>query len=241
MECDLSHQTETVLRSGTMGLMTADIDVQETERPLRRDAARNRELILETAAEVFAEQGLDAGYDEIARRAGIGVGTVYRRFPERAELVQALFESRIQEIVLIAEEASSHPDAFEGLAWFLEQALSHQVADRGLKEAMAQAITADEHRTIGRERLSPLIEQLVQRAQADGTLRADVAATDLGMQLMAMSSMTTGAQPDLWRRYLALFLEGLRARPGQTLLPLCAPADDAMHTLMCNMQGRPTE
>src|SRR3954467_13973476 len=91
------------------------------ERPLRRDAARNRELILETAAEVFAELGLEAGYDEIARRAGIGVGTVYRRFPERSELVQALFESRIEEVVAIGEEAAAMPDAWEGLAWFFEK------------------------------------------------------------------------------------------------------------------------
>jgi AcrR family transcriptional regulator len=73
-------------------MATEETSTVEGEKPLRRDAARNRELILQTAAAVFAEQGLDAGYDEIARRAGIGVGTVYRRFPERAELVQALFE-----------------------------------------------------------------------------------------------------------------------------------------------------
>jgi AcrR family transcriptional regulator len=217
--------------------MTTDIGAQEAERPLRRDAARNRELILETAAQVFAEQGLDAGYDEIARRAGIGVGTVYRRFPERAELVQALFESRIAEIVTIAEDAARASDAFEGMASFLGRALELQVEDRGLTEAMAQ-IPHDDRRAIGAERLGPLIERLVERAQAAGTLRADVGATDLGMQLMVLSSMSTSAQPDLWRRYLALFLEGLRARPGQPPLPLCPPSPEAKHDLMCNMQGR---
>ncbi|MCW2839028.1 MAG: TetR family transcriptional regulator [Aeromicrobium sp.] len=207
-------------------------------RPLRADAARNRELILETAAQVFAEHGLEAGYDEIARRAGIGVGTVYRRFPQRAELVQALFESRIAEIVAIAGQAAERPDAFDGLAWFLEKALERQVADRGLKEVMASSIVHDQHRVIGRERLGPILENLVARAQAAGTLRPDITPTDLGMQLMVMSSMTTAEQPDLWRRCLALLLEGLRQRPGQEPLPLCAPADEAMQHLMCNLQGR---
>lgn len=210
----------------------------DAERPLRRDAARNRELILETAAAVFAEHGLEAGYEEIARRAGIGVGTVYRRFPERAELVRALFESQIEDIVAIAEQAAEKDDAFAGLAWFLEQTLAHQVADRGLQEVMVGTISQDEHRMIGRERLSPILEGLIARAQADGTLRADVGVTDLGMQLMVMSSMSTPAQPGLWRRYLALLLDGLRARPGLEPLPLVAPDTEATYVLMCNLQRR---
>ncbi|AXT83772.1 TetR family transcriptional regulator [Aeromicrobium sp. A1-2] len=218
--------------------MATQIEPTEADRPLRADAARNRELILETAAEVFAEQGLDAGYDEIARRAGIGVGTVYRRFPERAELVRALFESRIEEIVAMAQEAASHPVVWDGLTWFLEKALGRQVTDRGLKEVMSQTITSDEHQTVGRERIGPILEDIVARAKADGTLRADVEATDIGVQLMLMSSMTTPAQPDLWRRYLALFLDGLRARPGLQPLPLVAPPDEAMHDLLCNLRGR---
>lgn len=218
--------------------MTTDADDAQGERPLRRDAARNRELILRTAVEVFAEQGIDAGYDEIARRAGVGVGTVYRRFPERAELVRALFDSRIGEIVALAEEALTYDDAFEGLAWFLEQALAQQVADRGLKEVLAQTITADDHEAVGRDRLGPVIETLVAGAKDSGRLRPDIAATDLGAQLMVMSVMTTPDVPDLWRRYLALFLDAIRARPGQAPLPLEAPSDGAMHDLMGNLQGR---
>ncbi len=208
------------------------------ERPLRSDAARNRELILATAAEVFAEHGLDAGYDEIARRAGIGVGTVYRRFPERSELVQALFESRIEEMVAIAEEAASQQDPWDGLTLFLERAIERQVADRGLKEVMVQTMVEGDHLAIGRERMGPLIEGLVSRAQAAGALRPDVGITDIGMQLMLMSSMTTPEQPELWRRYLALLLDGLRAAAGQQPLPLTPPADEAMHELMCNLHGR---
>lgn len=218
--------------------MSTEIAGPETDRPLRRDAARNRELILETAAAVFAEHGLEAGYDEIARRAGIGVGTVYRRFPERAELVQALFESRVQEIVAIAEDAAAVGRPWDALVTFLERTVERQVVDRGLAEVMASATATDEYRTIGRERLGPIVERMVERAQADGSLRADVAASDIGVQLMLASSLTTAEQPDLWRRYLALFLDGLRARPDLQALPVCAPEDEAIHTLMCNVQGR---
>jgi AcrR family transcriptional regulator len=190
--------------------MTTEIADVEEARPLRADAARNRELILATAAEVFAEHGLDAGYDEIARRAGIGVGTVYRRFPERAELVQALFESRVAEIVAIVEEAGEKEDAFEGLTWFLEKALERQVADRGLKEVLVSGLSEADHRVMGRERIAPIVEQLVLRAQDSGALRRDVSGTDIGMQLMVISSMTVAA----------------------------APGEDAMHDMMCHMQGR---
>ncbi|MCL8253411.1 TetR/AcrR family transcriptional regulator, partial [Aeromicrobium fastidiosum] len=85
---------------------------------------------------MFAEHGLEAGYDEIARRAGIGVGTVYRRFPQRSELIQALFESRIAELVEVAERSAALPDAWEGLVSFLEWAIARQVLDKGLKEVM---------------------------------------------------------------------------------------------------------
>ncbi|MET0819875.1 MAG: helix-turn-helix domain-containing protein [Aeromicrobium sp.] len=218
--------------------MSIDADACEIGRPLRADAARNRELILCTAAQVFAEQGLAAGYDEIARRAGIGVGTVYRRFPERAGLIQALFESRIAEVIDLAEQAAGRPDSWDGLVWFLERAIERQVADRGLKEVLVRSISEEEHRAMGRERLRPAIEGLVVRAQGDGVLRGDVSTTDIAMNLMVISSMTTPAQPDLWRRYLALFVDGLRARPDLSALPLAAPEDDEMHDLMCSLRGR---
>lgn len=209
----------------------------DAERPLRRDAARNRELILKTAAEVFAEHGLDAGYDEIARRAGVGVGTVYRRFPERRELIEALFESRVADMVAVAEEAMTRPEAFEAIVWFLECALERQSADRGLTEALAQ-LPQNDLCAAGIELLWRRIGALIERAQTAGTLRPDVSAGDLGLQLFVLSSMTTVDQPDLWRRYLALLIDGLRARPGQEPLPLGPPRDDVKHDLMCNMQGR---
>lgn len=218
--------------------MNSETAAEEACRPLRRDAARNRELILEMAAKVFAEQGLDASYEEIARRAGTGVGTVYRRFPDRNALIQALFESRIGEILAIAEQACEQPDPWDALVMFLERTVERQALDRGLQEIMNGAMATDEYRVIGRERLGPILDEIVARAQAAGSLRPDVVASDIGVQLMFVSSLTTAQRPDLWRRYLALVIDGLRARPDLTPLEQDPPDEDDIHTVMCSVQGR---
>src|SRR3954447_7991578 len=103
-----------------------------TDRPLRADAERNRERILDAARAAFAEDGLDVGLHEIAKRAGVGVGTVYRRFPEKDELVRALFEDRVEEVVSIAEHALSFEDGWTGLEHFLHRSCELQVADRAM-------------------------------------------------------------------------------------------------------------
>jgi AcrR family transcriptional regulator len=228
---------ETLLRSYGGAVTTTDRTV-DTGRPLRRDAARNRALILAVAAQVFAEHGVHAGYDEIARRAGLGVGTVYRRFPERAELVDALFESRIADIVALGESAATRPVAWDGLVIFLESALEHQVIDRGLKDVMFEGADRENHERLGRDRIGPILAVIVARAQQEGSLRADVEASDLDIPLMMLCSVTTLDEPDLWRRYLALFLDGLRARPGLAPLPLAPPVEDVVPEVMRRLRGR---
>src|SRR3954453_23007867 len=104
------------------------------DRPLRADAERNRERILAAARAVFAEEGLDAGLHEIAKRAGVGVGTVYRRFPEKEQLIEALFEDRIEDVIAIASEALAHADGWSGLEPFLHRTCELQVADRGMHQ-----------------------------------------------------------------------------------------------------------
>src|SRR3954471_19846352 len=94
--------------------------VESLGRPLRADAERNRRRILAAAREVFARRGLDAGLDEIARHAGVGTGTVYRRFPDKNKLVEALFEERLDQVLACAQRAAEHPDPWEGLTTALE-------------------------------------------------------------------------------------------------------------------------
>src|SRR6478735_9761359 len=144
------------------------------DRPLRADAERNRERILTAAREAFAEDGLDVGLHEIARRAGVGVGTVYRRFPDKETLIEALFEDRIDDVTHIAERALADGDGWRGLRTFLEETCRMQAADRGLHELVFAGSAGPRCAAGARERIQPLVAQLVARAKAEGTLRPDV-------------------------------------------------------------------
>ena len=187
----------------------------EPRRRLRRDAERNRVRILAAAADAFAEGGLAVTMDEIARRAGVGVGTVYRRFPEKEQLIEALFEQRIDDLVALAEEAAAYADAWAGLVHFFESVIAVLVADRGLKEVVLSTAHGQERVARARARISPVVDDLVARAKAEGELRPDVEGPDLGLvqfMLGALADATRDVQPELWRRFLAIVLDGLRTR-----------------------------
>jgi len=212
-----------------------------SHRPLRRDAERNRARLLEAARILFADRGLDVTMDEIAHHAGVGVGTAYRRFGSRHELVGALFEARMEEYVALAEDALREPDPWRGLAGFLERSTAMQAADRGLKDLVFSHVHALERVARVRRRIMPLVEQLVERAQAAGALRGDLAAGDMpliGLMLSHVFDFSCAADPELWRRYLALVLDGLRAgRPESGPLP--RPALDAAQLDAAMTRWRP--
>jgi AcrR family transcriptional regulator len=111
-------------------------------RPLRRDAQRNRERILEAARDVFAARGFAATLDDVAHHAGVGVGTVYRRFPTKEALVEAIFTDRLEDLVTLVEEALAAPSAWDGLTDFLRRSARMHATDRGLRDA---ALSMDEH------------------------------------------------------------------------------------------------
>jgi AcrR family transcriptional regulator len=218
--------------------------LEQTEnlgRPLRADAERNRRRILVAAAEVFAKRGLDAGLDEIARHAGVGTGTVYRRFPDKAILIDALFESQIDNLIEVAETALAMPDAWDGLVHFLEKSIEMQQADRGLKELLfgEGCPGAAQHggsRFANKiDRLHPTIAEIVDRAKAAGQLRADVSVTDLAVlqfMLHGVGTFAAAVEPQLWRRQLAISLDGLRAeRVAATPLPLVPLSLDQLEGL----------
>jgi AcrR family transcriptional regulator len=198
----------------------------EEPRPkplLRRDAERNRQRILAAAAEVFTERGFEATLDDVAHRAGVGVGTVYRRFPDKASLADALFEERVDALVELAERAQQEPDAWTGLVTFLEQSAEMLADDRGLRQILLYAVEGHDRHTYARDRMRPAVDCLVKRAQADGQVRADLAATDVPLiefMIVATAEYTSCVRPAVWRRYLALILDALRpARDGITVLP----------------------
>ncbi len=196
------------------------------ERPLRRDAERNRQRILDAAREAFAEQGLSVTLDEIAHRAGVGVGTVYRRFPDKEQLIEALFEHRMQEFAALAEECLAADDAWDGLICFLENATQQHACDRGFKEVTLSGRHGLDRIARARRLMYPLVSRLVARAQADGSLRGDVAATDMPLlQLMlgSLSECTRNADPEVWRRFLGIITDGLRSSREQPSALACDP------------------
>ena len=191
--------------------------------PLRKDAALNRERLLVAASDLFAEQGLEVTLNDIAHRAGVGVGTAYRRFANKEEVIDALFEQRLQDVAAVANDALSDPDAWHGLVTFLERSLGMQFGDRGLNQIINSPGLGLERVSDARDRIAPLIKKLVDRAKRAGAVRADLDQSDMVFIQLALSAIMDSSReiaPDLYRRYLALFLDGIRAdRTTLTALP----------------------
>ncbi len=203
---------------------------------LRRDAERNRRRILEAARVGFAERGLGITLDEIARLAGVGVGTVYRRFPNKELLIDALFEDRIGDVAALAQAALEEPDGWVALTTFLEGAIELLAGDRGLRELVLGTRHGQNRVELARSRFKPLVERLVARAQEQGSLRDDFRATDFPLMLFMLDAVidtTRELDPDTWRRALGIVLDGLAARRDHaTPLPAGALDDDQISAAM---------
>jgi AcrR family transcriptional regulator len=209
--------------------------IEPSDRPLRKDAERNRQRILAAAGEVFAEAGLAASLDAVAERAGVGVGTVYRRFPDKESLIDALFEARIDEIVQIATECAQNDDPWDALVCFLDRAITLHGGDKALKEIVFSTAHGHERVSGARERIKPLVAGLVDRAQQAGELREDFEITDtpvIQLMLTAVIEYAGDVEPDLWRRYLAIVLDGMRAGAARTPLGSHALSDDQLDVVM---------
>ncbi|TQM35129.1 TetR/AcrR family transcriptional regulator [Pseudonocardia cypriaca] len=201
--------------------------------PLRKDAQRNLERLVEAARAVFAERGLDVPLDEVARRAGVSIGTLYNRFPTRADLVAAVFADRRETLIEVAEHALAMDDAWAGFAHFVEQVCRMQAADRGYNDLSARSIpqaapTPDHLR--GRE----LMGEVVERAKRSGALRPDFVLADMAFVTWAITrtiEATADVDPDAWRRHLGFVLDGLRA-PAAHPLPVPALTDEQVMRIM---------
>ena len=193
---------------------------ERTPQTLRRDARANRERILEAARAVFADEGIDASVEQIAQRAGVGMGTLYRRFPTKHDLVEAVIAESLDAFVTAAEDGLADEDAWTGFTGFVERVLELHAENRALRELLA-GTEHGEARDEVRKRVRPLVRRLVERAQADGSLRPDFVPEDMPLVFMTGGRVIEASRcvaPDLWRRYLGLLLDGLRAE-GATQLP----------------------
>jgi AcrR family transcriptional regulator len=207
-----------------------------TDRPLRRDAEINRQRLLAAAGELFAQRGLDVTLNDIAHHAGVGVGTAYRRFANKEEVIDALFEQRLDEVAAVAAEAFEEPDAWRGLTALLERSLQMQLEDRGLTELLNSPQVRRHRINDARDRIAPLIDAIVDRAKTEGVLRPDVEGTDaifIQVALAAVMDSTRDVEPTLYRRYLTIFLDGMRADHGPlTALPVAALSTKHTHAIM---------
>jgi AcrR family transcriptional regulator len=191
---------------------------------MRADAQRNRQRLVEAARDVFAERGIGVTLDDIARQAGVGTGTAYRHFPNKNALIEALMVERVEELRGIAEECLDDPDPWRGLCGYLERALAYQAADRGFKDILFSG-RARENVALARQRLAPVVVKLVRRAKEAGAVRADLDTSDVPViNLMVNTIVDFGrdVEPELYRRYLQIVLDGLRARPEHETLPVKA-------------------
>ena len=191
-----------------------------TARPLRADAERNRQRILAAAGELFAERGVDVSIDDIAAAAGVGVGTVYRRFADRDALIEALFEAKMAAIVQIARDALEVEDPWEAFTTVLWQGAETMAGDRALSEVFASIPGATEAVMPTVAGLTETMSELIRRAQAAGALRGDLIVDDIPMVMCGIGSATKKEHrcSEAWRRHLSLVLDGMRA-PGSGPLP----------------------
>src|SRR5436853_632876 len=164
----------------------------QPERALRADAAGNRHRIVEAARAVFAERGLDAPLDEVARRAGVGRATLHRRFPTRDALVAAAFEERMAEYAEAARAALADPDPWTGFRGFVERVCAMQARDRGARDVLTMSFPHARGLEELRNRAYHDFVELVRRAQAAGQLRADFVPEDLVLVQMANAGLIRG-------------------------------------------------
>ena len=199
-------------------------------RRKRKDAVQNRQRIMDAARELFARHGFGATLDEVAAFAELGVGTVYRHFPNKSAVINALFEESAERLVELARAGAAAEDAWEGFVGFMVGVAELQTTDRGMRDLMLTAQGGFERGQLLRDRLQPVIRPLVDRAKAQGALRPDFDDQDfpvLQLMLAAVFEFTSAAAPDAWRRYLILMIDALCTRR-EAPRPLPHPSlDDA--------------
>jgi AcrR family transcriptional regulator len=191
---------------------------ESVDRPVRADARRNIDILLQTALAVFATSGVDAPIREIAEKAGVGVGTVYRHFPQRSDLIAAVFRREIDACADAAPVLAAEREPFEALANWMQRYAAFVGAKRGLAKALHSGDPAfDNLPGYFDERLRPAVRTLLAAAAAAGAVRADVDADDLLGAVASLCMSAHNAGPGRAERMVALLVDGLRYGAGQAV------------------------
>jgi AcrR family transcriptional regulator len=188
--------------------MRSAVSVLGGEQPLRRDAAENRQHLLEAAGQVFAEHGLGAGVEEIARVAGVGIGTLYRRFPNKDALIAALVQNVLETMSELAKAALEQPEG-KGLEHFLESSSAYQADHRGCLPRLWN--TDGDNEAI--QGVRQMVAELLQDAKRHGRVRDELTSADLTVLMWSIRGViqtTRDVVPNAWRRHLEILVAGLR-------------------------------
>ncbi|MGV9801635.1 TetR/AcrR family transcriptional regulator [Mycobacterium sp. NPDC003449] len=180
---------------------------------MRADAVRNRDRLLAAAAELFTERGVDVPLDEIARRAGVSIGTLYNHFPNRGALVDAVLADLVAAVDGMAQRAMADPDPWHGFTGFLDELFTMQAGDRAINDAISRNPVGSVDVAGECGRAGGLLDAVVARARDAGALRADFGTADLATLMWAMSKVIAMADGEdaVWRRHLGFVLDGLKS------------------------------
>ncbi|MBM7415386.1 MULTISPECIES: TetR/AcrR family transcriptional regulator [Nocardiaceae] len=211
-------------------------------KPLRADAERNKLKIIDCARELLARKGLEITLDDVAARAGVGVGTVYRRFANKQELIDGILEQRLVDVLSRAEVAAEADDPWAAMVDFFEFLCRHMAADRGLGHVVLGCDDGLDRIAAVRSKLEPTIDTLIKRAQKAGKLRPDVQPGDLFTlvrMIVAGAEVADEVDEDNWRRYFALVIDSLAAVPDRSVpLPGRALTPDEILRVKSRLHGR---
>jgi AcrR family transcriptional regulator len=209
--------------------MASDSDPATTaKRPLRRDAARNRAVLLAAAERAFLERGVEASLEQIAQDAGVAVGTLYRHFPTRADLVVAVYSDKIGAFLARRDELLAMDDAWESFRLYLDTICTIQAADRGFSDFLSMRFPASRETEDLQDRICLMTHHVLDHAQAEGAVRPDVSSGDVVSLIWANSRIldaTLPVAPNSWKRHLYLMLSGFKAGDNDPLPE--PPLDDA--------------
>jgi len=204
------------------------------------DAERNRGRVLAAARKVFAEQGLQAPMSEVARSAGVGVATLFRRFATKDELITAVFAEKMKAYAGAMDDALADPDPWHGFCVYVERACAMQAEDRGFTDVLTVTFPTAKAFEAERNRAGAGFAELIARAKATGRLRADFAHQDMVMILMANAGVvagTTDAAPDTWRRLIAYLIQSFAAEAAAPLPD--PPTSTQLYRALLRLQPAP--
>lgn len=212
-------------------------EVEQTRRPLRRDAREHREKLLAAAQREFAARGVDASLEKIARDAGVAIGTLYRHFPTRLDLLMAAFQPRLQEFLDGATKALEIDDPWEGFVSYLENLFRVQAGDRGFNDFLSRRFTDNAETERIHDQMCLQIGDVLARAQDAGAARPDITQADIVNLIWANGRIidaTSATAPSAWRRYLHLMLDAYRAERAHSL-PEPPMTDEQLYDAMVHL------